>query len=246
MVGRHEMKFDILGHRPLPRGGGRGSASASIAAHAALLGLLVVVPILAGDPLPEPALPTVRAFLVEPTLAPAPPPPPPAPAAVNTSPRAVPTPPPSALLQAPLETPEAIEPEAGIDLGLEGGLPGGVEGGVPGGVIGGVVGGLPDLAGPPPPRVVRIGDGVKEPTKVRNVNPTYPDVAVAGRIEGTVVLEATIAPNGRVAEVRVVRSLPLLEKAAIDAVRQWVYTPTLVDGVPVSAIMTVTVRFQLT
>jgi protein TonB len=93
--------------------------------------------------------------------------------------------------------------------------------------------------------VVRVGGEVKEPTKLRNVNPAYPDVAVAGRIEGTVVLEATIAPNGKVAEVRVVRSLPLLEKAAIDAVKQWVYSPTLIDGVPVTAIMTVTVRFQL-
>jgi len=94
--------------------------------------------------------------------------------------------------------------------------------------------------------VVRVGGEVKEPAKLRNVNPIYPDVAVASRIEGTVVLEATIAPNGKVAEVRVVRSLPLLEKAAIEAVKQWVYSPTLLDGVPVTAIMTVTVRFQLT
>ena len=242
MVG-HEVTFDILGHRRLARAGASGSAFASIAAHAALLGLLLLVPILGGDSLPEPAAPTVRAFLIEPALAPAPPP---APAALRTAPRPVATPPPSTVLRAPLETPDAIEPEAGFDLGPDGGLPGGVEGGVPGGVIGGVVGGLPDAPAPPTPRVVRVGDGIKEPTKLRNVNPAYPDVAVASRIEGTVVLEATIGPNGKVAEVRVVRSLPLLEKAAIDAVKQWVYTPTLVDGVPVSAIMTVTVRFQLT
>jgi periplasmic protein TonB len=218
----------------------------SIVTHAGLLGLLIAVPVLSQEPLPEPAPLTVRAFLVEPTLAPAPPPPPPPAArALQTTPRALPTPPPSNVLQAPIEVPTEVKPQEGIDLGVDGGVPGGVEGGVAGGVIGGVVGGLGDSPAPSTPRVVRVGGEVKEPTKLRNVNPAYPDVAVAGHVEGTVVLEATIAPNGKVAEVRVVRSLPLLEKAAVDAVKQWVYSPTLIDGVPVTAIMTVTVRFQL-
>ena len=216
----------------------------SIATHAGLLGLLVAVPVLSQEPLPEPAALTIKAFLVEPALAPAPPPPPP-PAAAHTAPRTPAMPLPSTTLQVPVVVPAELKPEEAMDLGIEGGTPGGVEGGVPGGVVGGVVGGLGESAAPTVPRVVRVGGEVKEPTKLRNVNPTYPDVAVSGRIEGTVVLEATIAPNGKVAEVRVVRSLPLLEKAAIDAVKQWVYSPTLIDGVPVSAIMTVTVRFQL-
>jgi periplasmic protein TonB len=222
------------------------SMSASIVAHAGLLGLLIAVPLVSQDPLPEPAPFTVRAFLVEPTLAPAPPPPPP-PAATRTAPRTRATPlAASTVLLSPVEIPAEVKPEEGTRLGGEGGVPGGVEGGVPGGVIGGVVGSLGDLPAPAVRRVVRVGGEVKEPSKLRNVNPVYPDVAVAGRIEGTVVLEATIAPNGKVAEVRVVRSLPLLEKAAVDAVKQWVYSPTLVDGVPVTAIMTVTIRFQLT
>jgi protein TonB len=216
----------------------------SIVAHAGLLGLLIAVPVLSQEPLPEPAPLTVRAFLVEPAQAPAPPPPPPPSAAARTAPR-TPAPTPSTVLQAPVVVPMEVKPEEGIDLGVEGGVPGGVEGGVPGGVVGGVVGGLGDASAPSIPRVVRVGGEVKEPTKLRNVNPAYPDVAVAGHIEGTVVLEATIAPNGKVAAVRVVRSLPLLEKAAVDAVKQWVYSPTLIDGVPVTAIMTVTVRFQL-
>ncbi len=241
------LTFDFV-DRSSPAAGRSGwrSLSASIGAHAGVLALLIAVPLFRQDALPEPAALTVKAFLVEPALAPAPPPPPPpAPTGLRSTPRPVPTPPPSTVLQAPVEVPAEVAPVAGIDLGVDGGIAGGVEGGVPGGVIGGVVGGLPDAPAPSLPRVVRVGGEVKEPTKLRNVNPAYPDVAVAGRIEGTVVLEATIAPNGKVAEVRVVRSLPLLEKAAVDAVRQWVYTPTLVDGVPVSAIMTVTVRFQL-
>jgi periplasmic protein TonB len=217
----------------------------SIATHAGLLGLLIAVPVLSQEPLPEPAPLTVQAFLVEPALAPAPPPPPPPAAAARTAPRTLAAPTPSTVLLAPVVVPAEVAPEEAMDLGIEGGMPGGVEGGVPGGVVGGVVGGLGESPAPSVPRVVRVGGEVKEPTKLRNVNPAYPDVAVAGRIEGTVVLEATIAPNGKVAEVRVVRSLPLLEKAAIDAVKQWVYSPTLIDGVPVTAIMTVTVRFQL-
>lgn len=238
--------FDSVDRRsPVAGSSGWRLLPASIAAHAGAIALLIAVPLLRQDALPEPAALTVKAFLVEPTLAPAPPPPPPpAPTGLRTLPRPMPTPA-SSILLAPVEAPAEVAPEAGIELGVDGGVAGGVEGGVPGGLIGGVVGGLPDAPVPSLPRVVRVGGGVKEPTKLRNVNPAYPDVAVAGRIEGTVVLEATIAPSGKVADVRVVRSLPLLEKAAVDAVKQWVYTPTLVDGVPVSAIMTVTVRFQL-
>ena len=68
---------------------------------------------------------------------------------------------------------------------------------------------------------------------------------VLARIEGVVVLECLISPNGRVREVKVLRSVPLLEEAAVEAVKQWVYTPTLMDGVPVPVLITVTVRFDL-
>ena len=81
---------------------------------------------------------------------------------------------------------------------------------------------------------------------MKAVPPVYPDAAVVSRIEGVVVLECLISPQGRVAEVTVLRGVPLLEEAAVDAVRQWVYTPTLMDGVPVPVLMTVTVRFDLT
>ncbi|HET8647139.1 MAG TPA: energy transducer TonB, partial [Vicinamibacteria bacterium] len=75
--------------------------------------------------------------------------------------------------------------------------------------------------------------------------PVYPEMAKQARVQGTVVLEATIDPSGRVDNVRVLRGIPLLNEAALDAVRKWVYSPTLLNGTPVPVIMTVTVNFTL-
>jgi protein TonB len=119
----------------------------------------------------------------------------------------------------------------------------GVVGGVEGGVVGGVVGGLP--AAPPPPRAVRVGGQIKEPHKLKDVRPVYPDIARSARVQGVVIMECTIDPQGKVTEVKVLRGIPLLDFAAVEAVRQWEYTPTLVNGVPVPVIMTVTVDFSL-
>ena len=130
-----------------------------------------------------------------------------------------------------------------MDLGIEGGVPGGVEGGVAGGVVGGVVGGLGDA--PPPVAAVRVGGQIKEPKKLKHVAPVYPPIARSARVQGQVVLECTISPQGRVTDVRLVRGIPLLDASAIEAVKQWVYTPTLLNGVPVPVIMTVTVNFRI-
>jgi protein TonB len=149
---------------------------------------------------------------------------------------------------APIEAPKEIVPEVPSTAGVSEGVPGGVEGGVPGGVIGGVVGGLPEAPPPPPPppqAPVRVGGNIKPPTKVRNVNPVYPPIAQSARVQGVVIIEATIGPDGRVKDAKVLRSIPLLDAAALDAVKQWVYTPTLLNGVPVPVIMTVTVNFTL-
>jgi protein TonB len=142
-----------------------------------------------------------------------------------------------------VEVPAEIKPEEGLDLGVEGGVAGGVEGGVPGGVVGGVVGGLPEA--PPPPQAVRVGGQIKEPKKIKDVAPVYPDIAKQARVQGVVILECTISPQGKVTDVKVLRGIPLLDAAAIEAVKQWVYTPTLLNGVPVPVIMTVTVNFRL-
>jgi protein TonB len=143
----------------------------------------------------------------------------------------------------PTAVPENVVPEAALP-GSESAEPGGVEGGVPGGVVGGIVEALPEAA-PPPPRLVHAGGSIREPTKVKHVNPVYPDVAARAMVQGNVVVELQISTEGRVTEARVLQGIPLLNQAALAAVRQWVYTPPLVDGVPVRLLMTVTVRFRI-
>jgi protein TonB len=103
----------------------------------------------------------------------------------------------------------------------------------------------PGALAAPPVAPVRIAGAIQEPRKTRNVSPVYPRLALESRIEGVVVLECTISPAGKVVEVKTVRGVPLLDEAAITAVRQWEYTPTLLDGAPVPVIMTVTVNFRL-
>jgi protein TonB len=205
----------------------------SLAIHAVVLLFVIVVPLLTSEELPEPTS-AVRAFFVEPAAPPPPPPPPPPPAPkAPVTPKVQPKP----VIQeepkfrAPVEVPEQIKPEEGINLGVEGG------------VAGGVVGGLPDA--PAPVQAVRVGGQIKEPKKLKNVPPTYPDIAKQARVQGVVILECTISPQGKVTDVKVLRGIPLLDQAAIDAVKQWVYTPTLLNGVPVPVIMTVTVNFKL-
>ena len=208
----------------------------SILAHFAVLFLLVVIPLLATDSLPD--VPSMMAFVA----APPPPPPPPAPAAPQ--PKIIEVPNPNAV---PIEAPKEIKPEPPpINIGAGVGVVGGVAGGVPGGVSGGVVGGIP---APPPPPVkqepVRVGGNVKAPERVKYVPPTYPPIAQSARVSGIVILEAVIGKDGTVTDVKVLKSIPLLDQAALDAVKQWRYTPTTLNGVPVPVIMTVTVNFTL-
>jgi protein TonB len=205
---------------------------------------IVVVPLLGYESLPPEGSSQVKAFFVAPQLAPPPPPPPPPPAArAAAAPRVAPQPAASAFT-APVEIPDAVVDEATLDTGFEGGVPGGVEGGVPGGVIGGIVGGI-EAAPAPPVQVVRVGGVIHEPRKLKDVAPVYPRIAMTARVQGVVILECTINPHGRVEGVKVLRGIPTLDDAAISAVRQWVYTPTLLGGIPVGVVMTVTVNFVL-
>jgi protein TonB len=92
---------------------------------------------------------------------------------------------------------------------------------------------------------VRVGSGIEPPRKLVHVPPRYPELARRAGLQGTVELECVIDPSGSVAEIRVANGPTLLRDAAVDAVRQWRYTPTKLNGVPVSVVMTVTVRFSL-
>ncbi len=241
----------------------------SIGIHAIVLGAVLVVPLLSFNDLPEPVMNgAIRAFMVE-AAAPPPPPPPPPPAASAprpmTQPKIVqPKPMEEPKFTAPIEVPKELpkaEPDTGLGSGLPepgepGGVEGGVKGGTPGGVVGGVVGGeLGGVVGgvtggvpkeePKPTGPVRVGGKIHPPAKLNNVSPVYPPMARQARVEGVVILEATISANGRVADVKVLRGIPLLDNSALEAVRQWTYSPTLLNGIPVPVIMTVTVNFRL-
>jgi protein TonB len=107
------------------------------------------------------------------------------------------------------------------------------------------VGGLPEAPPPPVAQAVRVGGNIKVPVKTKDVEAVYPALARAARVEGLVIIEVTIRPDGKVKDAKILRSMPLLDAAALDAVRQWEYTPTLLNGSPVSVVMTVTVNFRL-
>lgn len=91
-------------------------------------------------------------------------------------------------------------------------------------------------------KAVRI-TSQRPPIKVKDVAPVYPAIAQSARVSGDVVIEATVDADGKVAETRVVKSVPLLDQAALDAVRQWEYRPSLLNGKPTPVVLTVTVRF---
>jgi TonB family protein len=125
-------------------------------------------------------------------------------------------------------------------------IPGGVADGVPGPAFG-----IPEMPPPPPSpppqpgKPIRLHSGVKPPQRLVNVAPVYPSVALAVHKEGIVIIDATIDEQGNVTETRILRSIPLLDEAALAAVRQWRFSPTLLNGVPVSIVMTVTVNFKM-
>jgi len=161
---------------------------------------------------------------------------------------------------APKEIPTEIPaPEEDIPVfnmsGIVGGVAGGVAGGIPGGVAGGVVGGiLNDLnkvaAPPPPPPKKRappkqIGGNVLKSKLIRQVEPEYPELARRARVQGIVILVVNVDEEGNVAEIQVTRGHPLLKDAAVAAVKQWKYSPTLLNGEPIQVTATVTVNFVM-
>lgn len=95
------------------------------------------------------------------------------------------------------------------------------------------------------PGALRVGGQIRTPTKIRDVRPVYPPIAQSARVSGMVIAEILVGADGTVQDARVLRSIPLLDQAALDAVRQWQFTPTLLNGVPTPVIMTVTVNFTL-
>ena len=223
----------------------------SLTGQVVVVGAAIAVSALwVSDTLPE--IPSMMAFVAAPPAPPPPPPPPPpAPATKRAQPPSAKPVPTVGEFAAPIEPPARIEPGLGEGEGFEEGVPGGVEGGIPGGVVGGVLGGIPDAPPPPPPPPlpkgpVRIGGQITQPALLHRVEPIYPDVAVAAGMQGISILETVVDEEGRVTEVRVLRSAGgVLDRAAIAAVRQWRYTPLVLNGIPVKFMLTVTLSFRL-
>jgi protein TonB len=231
---------ELFGGLTRPRasvGSKKYTVTFSVIAHAALGVVLVTASVAASSVMP--ALQSVTVF-----SAPAPPklPDPPAPSQPAAATPAAVAPAPSAEL-VPVEAASTIAasspPPAFISATA--GVPGAL--GTPNGT---------DLNfGPPPVPAAKVieplpvGGQIQPPVKLHDAAPVYPEIARKARVSGYVIVEAIIGTDGRVTSARVLRSSPLLDQAAIAAVLQWTYRPTMLNGVAVPVIMTVTVTFTL-
>jgi protein TonB len=212
----------------------------SILAHVTLAAVVVVVPLMATDVLPKPTS-------FHPAFVHTPPPPPPPPVAA-APPSKTTTAPPDPTIAPTEPSPQivaepAAPPAPNTGPGVEGGLPEGLAGSTS-------IGTMPIAVPVPPPapalpKLHRVGGDIAVPKKIKDVRPVYPALALTSRISGTVVIEATIGADGRVQNARVIESIALLDQAALNAVRQWQFTPTRLNGVPIPVIMTVTIDFLL-
>jgi protein TonB len=227
----------------------------------ALITVAVILPLIYTDVLPST---TLQSFLVAP---PPPPPPPPPPAAappvkvIKVIPRQFD----AGKLMAPKSVPKEIAtikeeelppPSSGV-AGVVGGVSGGVAGGAVGGVLGGIIGAVPTAAPPPPPppppavkkeapvQRIKVGGAVQSASILKKTPPVYPQLAKSARVSGVVHLAAIIAKDGTIQELHSLGGPALLIQAAMDAVKTWVYRPTMLNGEPVQVETTIDVNFTL-
>jgi periplasmic protein TonB len=228
---------------------------ASLALHVLMIGTLLLIPLYFTDAI------DVRAFTRTFLVGPPPPAPPPAAAPVEKIVRVLPKE--RFMKGGKLTTPVVIPKEIAIlkeaplppdtsGTGIVGGIPGGIPGGQVGGVLGGIIGGTgtagagPVLAPPAPvKRIVRVGGQVKPPKQISQPELIYPPIAKAAHVQGTVTIEAIIDENGDIVQAHAVDGPALLIGAALQAVTQWKYEPTTLNGQPVSVQMTVYVKYHL-
>jgi len=222
-----------------------------------MIGVAILLPLIYTDSLPRTQL---TSFLVAPPPPP-PPPPPPAAAPVKVV-RMIPKQFDAGRLMAPKVIPKEIAmikedelPPVSGGAGVVGGIPGGIPGGTPGGVIGGIISSVPQAAPPPPPVVaapkpvapqrIRVGGNVQQAKLLNQPKPVYPPLAKQARIQGTVRFNAIIGRDGAIQNLTVVSGHPLLVPSALEAVRQWRYQPTLLNGEPVEVVTQIDVNFTL-
>jgi protein TonB len=216
------------------------SLPVSIAVHLAALAFVFIVPLAAPVVLSVPSSP-LPPFIKAAAIPPPPAPPPPRASRVpsTVSSTVAPTLAPTTILP---EVAQPIAPSAITDPLAVVGAP------IDTGGFG--IATKPIDMPPPPPAPhpggpVRAGELLVAPRKIVDVRPVYPEIARRARVEGTVILEAVLDRRGRVNQVRVTKSSPLLDQAAIDAVRQWQYSPSTLHGQPVDVLMTITITFSL-
>jgi periplasmic protein TonB len=212
--------------------------------EAVIVGIMILIPLMFTEALPKAMTMT---FLAAP---PPPPPPPPPPAAVKIV-KVVETDIVNNQLRTPTKIPQKVqiikEDEAPPSTGVVGGVPGGVPGGQMSGVIGGIISSTP-VAVPKiaTPTRIRVSSGVTQGLLVRKVEPTYPQMAKIARVQGAVLLAALIGKDGTIQNLHVVSTAsPLLNQAALDAVKQWKYKPYILNGEPVEVDTNITVNFTL-
>lgn len=223
-----------------------------------LVAVAVLIPLIFTEKL---GMATLTSSLMAPPPPP-PPPPPPAPVQQVVRTKVVPRQFDSGRLTAPKTIPKEIAMIKEDDIpppaatGVMGGVPGGVPGGTPGGVIGGIIGGVPGAPPPPPPppkpvekpkapERIRVGGNVQAANLVKKVTPVYPPLAKQARVQGQVRFTAIIGKDGTIQNLQLISGHPLLVPAATEAVRQWVYRPTLLNGDPVEVITQIDVNFTL-
>ncbi len=237
------------------------STCAGMSGQILLVGATLLVPLIWPA-----ALPQLQSYIQ--IVAPGPPPPPPPPPihGATVQPRGTARPFPGAVTLPP-RVPDRVEqvveelPQA-VSSGVSGGVQGGIGGGVDGGVLGSILASThaapaptqtrvvertqpaPEPVSVAPPRIVS-GGLVKLGAPIHRVEPVYPQLARAARIEGVVELEAVVGVDGRVRELRAKNGHAFLVKAALEAVRQWIYTPTTLNGNPVEVISPIQVTFRL-
>lgn len=225
----------------------------SLFIHIGILSLLIFVPLFFTQGIDMKHLETTLLIAPMPPMA-APPPPPAALARVaRTMPKVFTPGKITAPTFIPKATPATTSDAAPPEITAAGSF-GGVPGGVPGGQIGGITGGMPSIAAPIPaaapvaegPKTpVRVGGQVKPPRLVYGPAPVYPILARQSQVQGIVVIDAIIDEHGNVVEEKVISGHPLLIQAALKAVSQRKYEPTILDGAPTPVDLRVEVNFQM-
>ena len=210
-----------------------------------LISLLVIMPLMFTEALPQAQLFTLL-------VAPPPPPPPPPPAQVVTKIIRQTDVLDNGQLRTPSRIPRKVEmiKEEEAPPPMASGVVGGVPGGVPGGQLSGVIGGIVNSSANIPiatllPKRIRVSQGVIQGQCIRKVEPTYPKIALNARIQGQVLLKAVIDKSGGVTELQVLSGHPMLIPAALEAVKQWRYRPYLLNGEAVEVETTITVTFNI-